>query len=128
MSGKPPTKPIKPVMPPGRKWKWADGLMHDTAPPDGDDLVIPAEPGWTPPEPATAADKAVPAPAPALPPVPDGFVFDDRARLRVQALDFAIRGGQAVGLNLKSGAALLAEAELIERWLAGGKSLSGKEP
>lgn len=116
-------EPIRPPAPPGRKWKWADGKMHDAPQPSARDLVIPAEPGWKPPAPTVEASVPV---ASAFAAVPHDFAFTDRARLRMQALDFAIRGGQAAGMRVRSGAELLAEAEIIERWIV-GKCLSGKE-
>lgn len=111
---------MQPPAPPGRKWKWLDGEMHDAPPPRSKDLVIPAEPGWKPPPAPAKTD--IDAAIPSLPPVPSDFVFDDRARLRMQALDFAIRGGAVAGMRLRSGAELLKEAEIIERWIVGGKN------
>lgn len=121
-------KPVKPVMPPGRRWKWADGLMHDTPQPGDDDLVIPAEPGWTPPPSVTGLPKALQHQE--LSPVPDGFLHTGRTLLRVQALEFALRGSSVLNARPANGAEILREAEQIERWIcaADAKSLSGKEP
>lgn len=114
---------MRPPVPPGRKWKWADGAMHDKPPPRASELVIPAEPGWKPPAPAR---KKEPAQRQQFAAVPEDYAFTDRARLRMQALDFAIRGGAVAGMRVSSGAELLAEAEIIERWIV-GKALSGKD-
>lgn len=62
-----------------------------------------------------------PASAPAVtarPAVPDNFAHTDRTRLRVQALEFALRGGELLRARVGTGAEILAEAEQIERWIA----------
>lgn len=105
--------PVEPPVPPGRKWLWADGHFHAEPPPSIKPIPmppVPPVPEATPPVPA-ATD-------PALPEVAAAFVFSDRARLRVQALDFAIRSASLLQAKVRNGAELLAEAEHIERWIA----------
>lgn len=90
-----------------------------------DDLVIPADrtrleeliaeqEGRKPIQPA--------GPIPILergtPQIPDHWTFDDRARLRAQALDFALRAASHTRATVMKGSEILAEAEQIELWLA----------
>lgn len=99
---------------------WPDGKLHPepapstqpfkVAPPSSDlcKIAEPAKPEGSLP----FLDPTAPAP------VPDAFAFTDRARLRAQALDFALRAAALMHHPVANGAAILKDAEDIERWLA----------
>lgn len=57
-------------------------------------------------------------PAIVRPAVAADFAHTERTRLRVMALEFALRGGELLRARVGSGAEILSEAEEIERWIA----------
>lgn len=65
-------------------------------------------------------DPVKPAPI-ERPAVPVDFMPNERTRLRIMALEFALRGGELLRARVGSGAEILAEAEEIERWIAAAK-------
>lgn len=91
-------------------WRWADGKMHDTPPPSSEAMTF--TPTAAEPKPAEEAPAA-----PSWPPVPADFAFGDRSRLRIQAIDFALRLA-ALNHTPKTDAQLIADAGQIERWIA----------
>jgi hypothetical protein len=110
---------MQPTMPPGRKWKWDDGKMHDEPPPSSEMLtpapLPPKRESETDPAPSTTAAEVDLPPA-----VPADFAFSDRARLRVQAIDFVIRAA-SLRRDPVTAAQMIKEAEYLERWLAAPK-------
>ncbi len=122
-------KECKPPAVPGRRWKWADGKMHDEPPPSSETMEVPPPPPKPAPLPGQETITVVvhpdgritdpPKPAKVnRPAVPENFSFTERARLRAQALDFALRAASVLNYRVGSGAEILSEAEEIEKWIA----------
>lgn len=95
---------------------WADGKRHPEPPPSSEPFQ--AASASPPPPPADVSAAGEPMAAPVHAPVPANFSFTDRSRLRSQALDFAIRAAALMRHQVANGAAILQDAEDIERWIA----------
>jgi len=115
----PRTPPVQPPMPPGRKWQWEDGKMHDSPPPSMEPITVSLPESYSVGA-LAAIENGVPQcskPEPPFPPIPGGWLFSDRARLRSAALDFVIRAA-ALRRDPVSAAQMITEAEYLERWIA----------
>ncbi len=106
-----------------RRYRWADGKMHDSPAPSSETIKVPLPEstlglGDVPQDgaPLTRYESK-----PARPDVPKDFIHTPRTLLRQTAMDFVLR---AATLNARdrysvvSGADLMREAEELEKWLA----------